>query len=154
MKFALNGALTVGTDDGANVEIRQLVGDDNFFLFGMAEPAVAALGASGYRPTQYYEANPQLKAAIDLISSGAFSDGDRHAFEPVVVSNLLYEDRFMALADYQSYLDAQAEVEQKYADTEAWTKSAILNVARAGYFSSDRSMRDYLARIWGASPEM
>ena len=153
MKFALNGALTVGTDDGANVEIRQLVGDDNFFLFGMAEPAVAALGASGYRPTQYYEANPQLKAAIDLISSGAFSDGDRHAFEPVV-SNLLYEDRFMALADYQSYLDAQAEVEQKYADTEAWTKSAILNVARAGYFSSDRSMRDYLARIWGASPEM
>ena len=88
-----------------------------------------------------------------MIVSGHFSDGDRRVFEPLV-SNLLYEDRFMALADYQSYLDAQAEVEQKYADTEAWTKSAILNVARAGYFSSDRSMRDYLARIWGASPEM
>jgi len=153
MKFALNGALTVGTDDGANVEIRQLVGDDNFFLFGMAEPEVAALGAAGYQPTAYYEANPQLKSAIDLISSGAFSDGDRHAFEQVV-SNLLYEDRFMALADYQSYIDAQAEVERRYADVDAWTKSAILNVARAGFFSSDRSMRDYLARIWGASPEM
>ncbi|MFZ0529366.1 MAG: glycogen/starch/alpha-glucan phosphorylase [Propionicimonas sp.] len=153
MKFALNGALTVGTDDGANVEIRQLVGDDNFFLFGMAEPEVAALGAAGYEPSRYYETNPQLKAAIDLISSGAFSDGDRNAFEQVV-SNLLYDDRFMALADYQSYLDAQSEVEKKYADTEAWTRSAVLNVARAGFFSSDRSMRDYLSRIWGATPDL
>ncbi len=152
MKFALNGALTVGTDDGANVEIRQLVGDDNFFLFGMREPEVAELQSSGYNPASYYEANPSLKSAIDLISSGAFSSGDRNAFEPVV-SNLLYHDRFMALADYQSYLDAQAEVERKYADTDAWTKSAILNVARAGFFSSDRSMRDYLSRIWRATPD-
>ena len=149
MKFALNGALTIGTDDGANVEIRQLVGDDNFFGFGMTEPEVAALGASGYNPGSYYESNPQLKAAIDLIASGAFSGGDRNAFEPVV-SNLLYHDRFMALADFASYVDAQAAVEAAYADQEAWSKMAILNVARTGFFSSDRSMRDYLSRIWRA----
>lgn len=152
MKFALNGALTVGTEDGANVEIRRLVGDDNFFLFGMLEPEVAELQAAGYQPGTYYEENADLKAAIDLIASGAFSGGDRNTFEHVV-SNLLYEDRFMALADYQSYLDAQTRVEQAYVNKEAWTKSAILNVARTGYFSSDRSMRDYLSRIWRATPD-
>ncbi len=152
MKFALNGALTIGTDDGANVEIRRLVGDDNFFLFGMLEPEVVELQAAGYQPTRYYEENPDLKSAMDLIASGAFSGGDRNTFEPVV-SNLLYEDRFMALADYQSYLDAQARVEKAYVNKEAWTKSAILNVARSGFFSSDRSMRDYLTRIWGATPD-
>ncbi|MFT4110257.1 glycogen/starch/alpha-glucan phosphorylase [Propionicimonas sp.] len=152
MKFALNGALTVGTDDGANVEIRELVGDENFFLFGMSEPEVAELGAAGYQPSKYYEENADLKGAIDLISSGAFSNGDRNAFEPVV-SNLLYQDRFMALADYQSYIDAQARVETAYVNKEAWTKSAIRNVARCGFFSSDRSMRDYLTRIWRATPD-
>jgi len=152
MKFALNGALTIGTDDGANVEIRQLVGDDNFILFGMVEPEVAALHARGYDPARYYESDPDLKRAIDLISSGAFSGGDQHAFE-LVVSNLLYQDRFMALADYRAYVDAQAVVEQRFADPEGWTKSAILNVARSGFFSSDRSMRDYLSRIWGAAPD-
>jgi glycogen phosphorylase len=150
MKFALNGALTIGTDDGANVEIRQLVGDDHFFGFGMTEPEVVDLQARGYRPSEYYEANPLLKRAIDLIASGVFSGGDRGTFEPVV-SNLLYEDRFMALADFQSYLDAQAKVEAAYADVDSWTKSSILNVARSGFFSSDRSMRDYLSRIWRAS---
>ncbi|MDR1450445.1 MAG: glycogen/starch/alpha-glucan phosphorylase [Propionibacteriaceae bacterium] len=147
MKFALNGALTIGTDDGANVEIRRLVGDDNFFLFGLAEPEVAALQGRGYRPSEYYEANPDLKAAIDLIASGAFSEGNPSVFEPIV-SDLLYSDHFMALADYESYIAAQAEVEEKYADPEAWTRSAILNVARCGYFSSDRSIRDYIDRIW------
>ena len=149
MKFALNGALTIGTDDGANVEIRQLVGDAHFFGFGMTEPEVTELRSKGYRPTEFYESTPLLKRALDLIASGAFSDGDRGAFEPVV-SNLLYDDRFMALADFQAYLDAQSRVEAAYADTEAWTKSAILNVARTGFFSSDRSMRDYLSRIWRA----
>jgi starch phosphorylase len=152
MKFALNGALTIGTDDGANVEIRELVGDDHFFLFGMTEPEVAELQGRGYHPTEYYESDPDLKSALDLLSSGAFADGDRHAFEGVV-SNLLYQDRFMALADYRAYVDAQAVVEEKYADPEAWTRSAILNVARTGFFSSDRSMRDYLSRIWGAAPD-
>ncbi len=150
MKFALNGALTIGTDDGANVEIRKLVGDDHFFLFGMREPQVAELQASGYQPSRYYEEDAELKGAIDLIASGAFSGGDRSTFEPIV-SNLLYDDRFMALADFGSYIDAQNRVEAAYADEEGWTKSAILNVARSGFFSSDRSMRDYLSRIWHAS---
>ncbi len=147
MKFALNGALTIGTDDGANVEIRQLVGDKNFFLFGLLEPEVADLQNMGYQPHQYYESDPQLKATMDLIASGHFSGGDRETFEPLV-SNLLYEDRFMALADYQSYLAAQQRVEDAYREPEQWIRSAILNVARSGYFSSDRSMRDYMERIW------
>ncbi|MCW5952432.1 MAG: glycogen/starch/alpha-glucan phosphorylase [Propionibacteriaceae bacterium] len=151
MKFALNGALTIGTDDGANVEIRELVGDDHFFLFGLLEPEVAELQQKGYRPHEYYESNPQLKATLDLIASGHFSNGDRNTFEPLV-SNLLYEDRFLALADYQAYIDAQARVDAYYADTDAWTRSAVLNVARAGYFSSDRSMTDYIDRIWHTQP--
>lgn len=151
MKLALNGALTIGTDDGANVEIRELVGDDNFFLFGMTEPEVEALWAKGYKPADFYQADPQLRAAMDLIASGAFSGGDRTVFEPIV-SNLLYDDRFMVLADYASYIEAQAQVDLAYADEDAWTRSAILNIARCGFFSSDRSMRDYLDRIWHARP--
>ncbi|MCR2814132.1 glycogen/starch/alpha-glucan phosphorylase [Microbacterium sp. zg.Y1090] len=151
MKFALNGALTIGTDDGANIEIRELVGDENFFLFGMREPEVEALAVAGYRPSEFYQADDDLRRAIDLIASGAFSGGDASVFEPIV-SNLLYDDRFMVLADYRSYLDAQARVDAAYADRDAWTRSAILNVARTGYFSSDRSMREYLDRIWHASP--
>jgi len=147
MKFALNGALTIGTDDGANIEIRELVGDENFFLFGMREPEVEALAVAGYRPSEYYQSDDELRRAIDLIASGAFSDGDPSVFEPIV-SNLLYDDRFMVLADYRSYIDAQARVDAAYADHDAWTRSAILNVARTGFFSSDRSMRDYIDRIW------
>ena len=151
MKFALNGALTVGTLDGANVEIRELVGDDNFFLFGLTEPEVADLVSSGYRPSSYYEQNTSLRRALDLIASGAFSGGNAREFEPIV-ANLLGEDRFLVLADYQAYLDAQARVDTAYGDPEAWTRSAVLNVARSGFFSSDRSIRDYLDRIWHASP--
>jgi len=151
MKFALNGALTIGTDDGANVEIRQLVGDDNFFLFGMSEPEVEALWAKGYQPGEYYQSDTNLRRAIDLIASGAFSDGDRSVFEPIV-SNLLYDDRFMVLADYSSYIEAQDKVGAAYADQDQWTRSAILNVARSGFFSSDRSIRDYIDRIWHTPP--
>lgn len=151
MKFALNGALTIGTDDGANVEIRELVGDDNFFLFGMSEPEVEALWARGYKPAEFYQADENLRRAIDLIASGAFSGGDRSVFEPIV-SNLLYDDRFMVLADYSSYIAEQAKVDAAYADQDAWTRSAILNVARCGFFSSDRSMRDYIDRIWHTPP--
>ncbi|AKT52924.1 maltodextrin phosphorylase [Arsenicicoccus sp. oral taxon 190] len=147
MKFALNGALTIGTDDGANVEIRKLVGDDNFFLFGMSEPQVAELQAKGYVPTSCYESNPRLRAAMDLLASGHFTGGDRGLAAPVV-DDLLYNDRFMTLADFQSYVDAQARVDAAYRDQDAWTRSAILNVARCGFFSSDRSMKDYLRRIW------
>lgn len=151
MKFALNGALTIGTDDGANVEIRELVGDDNFFLFGMSEPQVEDLWAKGYKPADFYQADDNLRRAMDLIASGAFSGGDKSVFEPIV-SNLLYDDRFMVLADYSSYIAAQAKVDAAYADTDAWTRSAILNVARCGFFSSDRSMRDYIDRIWHTPP--
>ncbi|MFV0406573.1 MAG: glycogen/starch/alpha-glucan phosphorylase [Propioniciclava sp.] len=151
MKFALNGALTIGTDDGANVEIRELVGDDNFFLFGMTEPEVTALTERGYKPASHYETNGQLRAAIDLVLAGTFSPGDQHAFDGLM-HGLLSSDRFMALADFASYADAQARVEETYADQEAWTRKAILNVARSGYFSSDRSMKDYLTRIWQTQP--
>ncbi|MFV0462614.1 MAG: glycogen/starch/alpha-glucan phosphorylase [Nostocoides sp.] len=149
MKFALNGALTIGTDDGANVEIRRLVGDDNFFLFGMTEPEVAAAAAQGYRPAEFYESDPRLKSTIDLLASGHFTGGDRQVVAPVI-DNLLYQDSFMALADYASYLQAQERVDTAYADPEGWSRSAILNVARSGFFSSDRSIRDYLDRIWHA----
>jgi len=151
MKFALNGALTIGTDDGANVEIRELVGDENFFLFGMSEPEVEALWARGYTPSEFYQKDESLRRAIDLIASGAFSGGDSSVFEPLM-SNLLYDDRFMVLADFSSYLEAQAKVDAAYRDQEAWTRSAILNVARCGFFSSDRSMRDYIDRIWHTPP--
>ncbi|WP_245958517.1 glycogen/starch/alpha-glucan phosphorylase [Microbacterium bovistercoris] len=145
MKFALNGALTIGTDDGANVEIRQLVGDENFFLFGMTEPEVAAL-APAYRPGESVDAG--ARRALDLIASGAFSGGDRSVFEPIV-TNLLTEDRYMVLADYRAHADAQARVDAAYADPDAWTRAAVLNVARCGYFSSDRAIRDYQERVWG-----
>ena len=153
MKFALNGALTIGTDDGANVEIRQLVGDDNFFLFGMTEPEVAELQARGYHPGEYYESNPSLKRAIDLIASGHFTGGNRDLVSSVV-GDLLYNDRFLALADYASYMEAQSRVEAAYADQDAWARMAILNVARSGFFSSDRSIRDYIDRIWHVKPAL
>ncbi|WP_084830243.1 glycogen/starch/alpha-glucan phosphorylase [Demequina rhizosphaerae] len=152
MKFALNGALTIGTDDGANVEIRQLVGDDNFFLFGMTEPEAAALQSKGYDPGSYYESDPQLKAALDMIVSGVFTDGNRDGAAGSIFSSLTERDRFMALADFRSYMDAQDRVDAAYTDHEAWSRSAVLNVARSGFFSSDRSIRDYLDRIWGAHP--
>ncbi|MEW1833345.1 glycogen/starch/alpha-glucan phosphorylase [Microbacterium sp. NPDC079995] len=151
MKFALNGALTIGTDDGANVEIRELVGDENFFLFGMSEPEVADLQARGYHPIDFVRADENLSRALDLISSGAFSGGDASVFEPVV-SNLIHHDPFMALADYTDYVAAQKRVDALYADQDAWTRAAILNVARCGFFSSDRSMRDYIDRIWHTPP--
>lgn len=152
MKFALNGALTIGTDDGANVEIRKLVGDDNFFLFGMAEPEAAALQHQGYRPGDFYEADADLKAALDLLASGHFTGGDRGGAVASLFASLTERDRFMALADFRSYVDAQARVEAAYADADAWSRSAVLNVARSGFFSSDRSIQDYLDRIWKAKP--
>ncbi len=150
MKFALSGALTIGTDDGANVEIRKLVGDDNFFLFGMNEPQAAQRQAAGYDPGAVYESDPELKAALDMIASGAFTGGDRGGAVSSIFASLTERDRFMALADFRSYMDAQHRAEQLYADHEAWSRAAVLNVARTGFFSSDRSISDYLTRIWRA----
>jgi len=147
MKLALNGALTVGTLDGANVEILQLVGRENFFLFGLTEPQVHDLTSSGYRPYTYYESNPALRRALDAVASGEFSNGDRSTFAPVVDA-LLGDDRFLALADYQAYIDVQDEIDKAYTDRSAWNAMAVRNIARCGYFSSDRAIQDYVDRIW------
>jgi starch phosphorylase len=149
MKFSMNGALTIGTLDGANIEIREAVGAENFFLFGLTAEEVLAKKAAGYNPWDYYNSNPELKLAIDRISSGFFSHGDTNLFKPLLDS-LLYRDDYLLLADYQSYVECQDRVSQAYQDRDHWTRMSILNVARMGKFSSDRSIRDYLQNIWKA----
>lgn len=151
MKLSLNGALTIGTLDGANVEIREEVGEENFFLFGLTTPEVYQTKAEGYNPWDYYNSNPQLKETLDLIGSGFFSHGDGSMFRPLLDS-LLYNDQYMLLADYQSYMDCQEKVSEAYRDREKWTKMSILNVARMGKFSSDRSIQQYCDTIWHAKP--
>ncbi|MBD2428954.1 glycogen/starch/alpha-glucan phosphorylase [Phormidium sp. FACHB-1136] len=151
MKFAMNGALTIGTLDGANVEIRDAVGAENFFLFGLTADQVVDLKAQGYNPYSYYQANPLLKDAIDLIASGHFSQGDGGLFKPLL-DKLLYQDPYLLLADYQAYLDCQQSVGDAYSHTDSWTRMSILNAIRMGMFSSDRSVRDYCDGIWKASP--
>jgi starch phosphorylase len=151
MKFALNGALTIGTLDGANVEILELVGEENFFLFGMDEKQVTETLERGYKPGAYYESDPLLRQALGAIAAGEYSGGDTAAFGQVVDA-LLNHDPFLVLADFGAYLQAQDRADAAYRDTDAWTRSAILNVARSGFFSSDRSIRDYLDRIWHAQP--
>jgi glycogen phosphorylase len=147
MKFSLNGALTVGTLDGANVEIREEVGEENFFLFGLNAAEVHDLKARGYDPRKCYEGNPELREAIDRIAAGGFSGGDRQLFRPLV-EHLLSRDDFLLLADYQAYIDCQDRIDEAYLDGERWTAMSILNVARMGKFSSDRSIRDYCTMIW------
>jgi starch phosphorylase len=151
MKFAMNGAITIGTLDGANIEIREEVGAENFFLFGLTAAEVQRQKAEGYNPRLYYETNSALKEALDALTSGEFSHGDRGLFEPLVRS-LLTTDDYMLLADYRSYIDCQQRVSAAYSDQEEWTKMSIFNVARIGKFSSDRSIRDYSADIWKTWP--
>jgi starch phosphorylase len=151
MKFALNGALTLGTLDGANIEIREAVGPENFFLFGLTADEVETTLARGYRPRSIVEHDPELKAVLDLVASGFFSPEDRSAFRPLVDS-LLDEDRFLVLADFRSYVEAQHRVAQAYLNAADWTRMAILNVARVGRFSSDRTIREYARDIWGIHP--
>ena len=151
MKFQMNGALTIGTLDGANVEIRQEVGDENFFLFGMTTPEVKEVRRLGYRPRTYYETNPHLREVIDLIDSGFFTKGDRDVFRPMI-DHLLNHDEYMLLADFQSYIDCQARVSAAYLDREQWSRMSILNVARSGFFSSDRAIREYCEEIWKVKP--
>jgi starch phosphorylase len=151
MKFSLNGALTIGTLDGANVEIREEVGAENFFLFGLDAAEVAATRARGYNPHGWYEGNAALREVIDQLADGVFSAGDRELFRPLV-EHLLQRDDYLLLADYQSYVDAQDRVAAVYCDHERWTEMAILNVARMGKFSSDRSISDYCREIWQTGP--
>jgi glycogen phosphorylase len=147
MKFSLNGALTIGTLDGANVEIREEVGPENFFLFGLSVDEVHELKARGYRPRDRYEANTTLREVLDFMVSGGLSRGDADLFRPLV-DNLLQDDPFLLLADYQAYVDCQDRVSVVWCDPQAWTRMSILNTARMGKFSSDRSIRDYCERVW------
>jgi starch phosphorylase len=151
MKFSFNGALTIGTLDGANVEIRDQVGADNFFLFGLTETEVSETLSNGYNPWEIYQNDEELRNTLDLLQSGLFSHGDTQLFKPLI-DNLLHHDPFLLLADYRAYIDAQQRVSEAFIDQNNWRKMAILNVARMGAFSSDRSIRDYCERIWKVKP--
>ena len=150
MKYTLNGALTIGTLDGANVEIRREVKPENFFLFGLESEELMSMRAA-YNPSRYYEENPELKQAIDQIRGGYFSPGAPGLFSPVIDPLLRY-DTYFVLADYASYIKCQEEVNNVYRDETEWTRRAILNVAGSGIFSSDRAVREYANRIWGITP--
>lgn len=147
MKFSMNGAITIGTLDGANIEIRKEVGYENFFLFGLNAKEVSEIRSRGYSPMDYYRNNHELKEAIDLVGSGFFSRGDSNLFRPLIDS-LLYRDEYFVLADYESYMNCQEDVNRAYLDRNRWVRMSILNVARMGKFSSDRSISEYAEKIW------
>jgi len=152
MKLALNGALTIGTDDGANIEIRQNVGDDNIFIFGLKTPEVLSLRAAGYQPMRYYESNPQLKQVLDAIAGGAFSPEEPGRYRGLVDSLLWGGDHYLLLADYGAYVETQLRVDALYRQGGEWASRAIANVAGMGAFSSDRTIREYAQQIWGMTP--
>jgi starch phosphorylase len=147
MKFALNGALTIGTWDGANIEIAEAVGADNIFIFGLRADEVAALRSIGYDPRFYYESNSMLKAVLDALAGGAFSPGEPDRYRPLVES-LLHGDHYLLLADFAAYVAAQDAVDRAFGDPQSWAAKTIHNIAAMGYFSSDRSIREYAREIW------
>ncbi|HOO72997.1 MAG TPA: glycogen/starch/alpha-glucan phosphorylase [Spirochaetota bacterium] len=151
MKFALNGALTIGTLDGANIEIMEEVGRENIFIFGLDSEGVSSLRKSGYNPYLYYNSDPSLKRTLDMIRSGYFSPGEPDLFRPIVDS-LLYHDTYMLCADYKAYLQCQARVSDAYTDTASWARMSVLNTASMGKFSSDRTIDQYAREIWGVKP--
>jgi starch phosphorylase len=151
MKFSMNGALTIGTLDGANVEIREAVGEDNFFLFGLTAQEVAETWTAGYNPREIYHRNPQLQAIFEVLNSGLFSHGDHALFRPLV-DTLLGHDPYLLLKDFQSYLECQEAVSRCWLDAADWDRKSILNVARIGGFSSDRAIREYCENIWNVKP--
>jgi len=148
MKMALNGALTIGTLDGANVEIKEEVGDDNIFIFGLTTPEVAAAKANGYNPWDYYHANPELKEVLDMIANGYFSAEEPSRYQGIFDNLMKNGDHYLLLADYASYIAKQDEVSQVYKDQEEWSRRAVLNVARVAKFSSDRTIGEYAEKIW------
>jgi starch phosphorylase len=152
MKFAINGALSIGTLDGANVEILEEVGPENFFLFGLKAEEVEHLRLTGYNPVSFYESDPELRRVIDQIASGAFSPGESGLFTPIVDALLRQGDYFLVLADYRSYVDTQGKVDRLFVDKDEWTRKAILNTANMGKFSSDRAVLEYAREIWGVQP--
>jgi starch phosphorylase len=151
MKFAMNGALTIGTLDGANVELRDAVGGDNFFLFGLHADEVVRRKLDGYRPWELRQENAELREAIDMIRDGAFSGGNGEVFRPLADA-LVLQDEYMVLADYAAYVACQERVAARFRDVPRWTRMSILNVARIGTFSSDRAIREYCDEIWKAKP--
>lgn len=153
MKFALNGALTVGTMDGANIEIREQVGEENIFIFGLVADEVEELRRRGYNPREYYQKSVELKRVMDLISSGFFSPEEPHLFTPIFDSLLNHGDRYMVMADFDDYLECQSKIERLYAnDRITWTQKSIQNVANMGKFSSDRAIQEYAEDIWSVNP--
>jgi len=152
MKMALNGALTIGTLDGANVEIKEEVGDENIFIFGLTTAEVAATKAAGYNPRDYYEANPELKRVLDMISGGFFSVDEPNRYQSIVDNLLNNGDQYLLLADYASYIEAQEKVSLLYKNQDEWTRLAVLNVANMAKFSSDRAIGEYAENIWHISP--
>lgn len=152
MKFALNGALTIGTLDGANIEIKKEVGDDNIFIFGLTVEEASQLRRSGYNPLPYYSRNPELKVVVDMIGNGYFSPQQPQLFTPLVDNLLHHGDHYLLLADFTSYANCQERVSQAYCNQEEWVKKSILNVANMGKFSSDRTIQEYAREIWGVSP--
>jgi starch phosphorylase len=154
MKLALNGALTIGTLDGANIEIRDHVGPENMFIFGLTAQEAAARLAAGYRPRCESDANPELKGTLDLIESGFFSPGRPDDAKPVVNRLLSDGEPFLVLADFAAYVLAQDQVDALYVQEDEWSRRAIINCLNMGYFSSDRSIREYADRIWTVKPVM
>jgi starch phosphorylase len=152
MKFALNGALTIGTLDGANIEIRQNVGEDNIFIFGNTTAEVQALRARGYQPRDFYERDPELRRALDALRDGVFCPEEPGRYRQLFDTLVNWGDHYMLLADYRSYVDTQDQVDALYRDREAWTRKAILNVAGMGPFSSDRTIAEYAREIWKTTP--
>ena len=151
MKFALNGALTIGTLDGANVEMREEVGEENIFIFGLTSDQVRHYRSTGYNPYHYYENHEELRKVVDLITSGVLSPGEHDLFKPVT-ENLLHNDYFMVMADYMAYIKMQDEVDKVYRDQEKWTRMSIINSASMGKFSSDRTIKEYAEEIWKVVP--
>jgi glycogen phosphorylase len=152
MKFALNGALTIGTLDGANIEILEEVGEENFFIFGLTSREVSTLKADGYNPREYYRNDAELKRALEMIGNGHFSPSEPTLFKPILSALLDQGDQFMVLADYRSYITAHETVGTVYKNKESWAKKAILNTANMGKFSSDRAVLEYAEIIWHAKP--
>jgi starch phosphorylase len=149
MKFALNGALTIGTLDGANIEIKDCVGEDNIFIFGMTEAQIAAMKANGYNPEEIFRRNAEVKRVLEMIGRGFFSPDDPDRFKPILRYFFQYGDPYCILADFASYMECQARVDACYRDREAWTEKSIRNVANMGFFSSDRTVMQYAQEIWG-----
>ncbi|HET6369777.1 MAG TPA: glycogen/starch/alpha-glucan phosphorylase, partial [Nitrospiria bacterium] len=151
MKFMLNGALTIGTLDGGNIEIREEAGPENFFLFGLTADEVERVRRDGYRPSDYVAANDELRAALELVGGGRFSRGDAEVFRPLV-ENLTRSDPFLVLTDYADYVACQERVSAAWREANNWTRMSILNTARAGKFSSDRAIAEYCGEIWNVQP--